>query len=258
MLLGNKVAVVTGGGSGIGATICKELAFEGAQVAVTDVNIEAAERVVEEIEEHKGIAQAWKLNVSSKENTKQVAQEIKELYGSIDIWVNNAGVSKITPFLEHDEELLDLTLDVNLKGTFFGSQEAIKQMLPKKSGVIINMASQSGKVGTSNYQAYCASKFGVIGLTQSISVEFANQGIRANSICPGVVYTPMWEQQTIDYGKKRDMNPDKVMDYMRSKIPAGRLGEKKDIARTVVFLASDDASYITGQSINLTGGTVMH
>jgi NAD(P)-dependent dehydrogenase (short-subunit alcohol dehydrogenase family) len=257
MLLKNMVSVVTGGGSGIGAAICHELAKEGAVVAVTDVNLEAAEQIAAEIREQNGEAQAWVLDVSCQSSVEAVAQEIKARFGPVDIWVNNAGVSKILPFLDHTEELWDLTMNINLKGCFLGCQAAIRQMLPRKTGVIINMSSQSGKIGNSNYQAYCASKFGVIGLTQSLSMEFAAEGIRVNAICPGVVNTPMWEQQTIDYAKKRSMDPKDVMSYLQSKIPLGRLGEAREIARTVVFLASEDASYITGQSFNLSGGTVM-
>ncbi|HBE77887.1 MAG TPA: short-chain dehydrogenase [Firmicutes bacterium] len=258
MKLQNMVAVVTGGGSGIGASICHELAKEGAHVAVTDVRKDAAEHVASEIRQLNGNAQAWAFDVSKKNAVDAAAEEIKEKFGPIEIWVNSAGISKILPFLDHTEEIWDLTMNINLKGCFLGCQAAIRQMLPRKKGIIINMSSQSGKAGNSQYQAYCASKFGVIGITQSLAMEFAKDGIRVNAICPGVVYTPMWDQQMEDYAKKRNMDPKDVMPYLQSKIPLGRLGKASDIARTVIFLASDDSSYITGQAFNLSGGQIMH
>jgi NAD(P)-dependent dehydrogenase (short-subunit alcohol dehydrogenase family) len=178
-------------------------------------------------------------------------------FGKLDILVNCAGISHITPFLECSEELWDLTINVNLKGAFLCSKSAIARMLTNRFGVVINMSSQSGKVGTSCYQAYCASKSGVIGLTQSLAVEFAKDGIRVNSICPGVVYTPMWEKQIKSYARKRNLKDEEVMPYLASKIPLGRIGQVEDVAGLAVFLASSESSYITGQAINVSGGQVM-
>jgi sorbitol-6-phosphate 2-dehydrogenase len=176
----------------------------------------------------------------------------------VDILVNNAGVSYIIPFLECSQEIWDKTIEINLKGTFNCCQAAIKRMLLRKRGVIINMSSQSGKTGNSHYAAYCASKFGVIGLTQSLAMEFARQGIRVNALCPGVVFTPMWDTMVADYAKKRNIKPEEVKPYFESKIPLGRLCTEKDVADAAVFMASDKASYITGQAINLSGGAIMH
>lgn len=253
----NKIALVTGGGSGLGEGISQQLAQEGAKVVVTDINLTGAKRVAEEIVKSGGEALALQLDVTNSQSIQEVGQVVKEKFGLIDYWVNNAGISKITPFFDHTEELWDQTLNINLKGQFLCCKEAITQMLEKGQGSIVNMSSQSGKIGTSNYQAYCASKFGVIGLTQSLSAEFASQGIRVNSVCPGVIYTPMWDQQKIDYGKKRNLEPDEVMDYFKNKIPAKRLGTVEDIAKAVCFLLSDDADYITGQALNLNGGDSM-
>lgn len=257
MRLEGKIAVVTGGASGIGEGICFELAKQGAKVAVTDINEEAAQRVANVIKENGSIAEAYKLDVTDMENIKEVGDMVKENLGLVDIWVNNAGISIITPFFEHTENIWDLTMDINLKGQFLCCKEAINQMLENGGGSIINMSSQSGKVGTSNYQAYCASKFGVIGLTQSLSKEFAKDNIKVNSICPGVVCTPMWEKQAADYGKKRNIPEDKVMDYFKDKIPANRIGEVEDIANLVVFLSTKDSDYITGQALNINGGDFM-
>ena len=257
MRLREKVAVVTGGGSGIGAAICRAFAREGAAVAVGDLNRQAAEAVAAEIcaPGGKGIAQVF--DVSDQAAVERAAGEIEAELGPISIWVNNAGVSHIVPFLECTEDLWDLTQRVNLKGAFLGCQAAIRRMLPRKRGVIINMSSQSGKVGNSHYAAYCASKFGIIGLTQSLAMEFAAEGIRVNALCPGVVMTPLWEGMVADYARKRGLEPEEVLPYLKNKIPLGRLCDPGEVAHCAVFLASDDAAYITGQAINVSGGSVM-
>jgi len=257
MRLQNRVAVVTGGGSGIGAAICKAFADEGAAVAVTDVRLAAAEEIASEIRVSGGQADAWAFDVASLPAVESAADEIEACLGPISIWVNNAGVSHVVPFLECTEQTWDITQRVNLKGTFAGCQAAIRRMLPRKSGVVLNMSSQSGKVGNSSYAAYCASKFGIVGLTQSLAAEFAEHGIRVNALCPGVVMTPLWESMLDDYARKRGIEPGEVRPYMEGKIPMRRLCQPEDVARYAVFLASDDASYITGQSVNISGGTVM-
>jgi len=258
MRLANRVAVVTGGGSGIGAEICRAFAREGALVAVTDLRQEAAQQVAEEIRGAKGQALAWDFDVSDRTAVENVADEIEQHLGPLDVWVNNAGISRVVPFLECTDDMWDLVLRVNLKGTFVGCQAAIRRMLPQKRGVILNMSSQSGKMGNSQYTAYCASKFGVIGLTQSLAREFARQGIRVNALCPGIVFTPLWDEQLEDYAHKRSIRPEEVRSYLEERIPIGRLCAPEEVAQTAVFLASDDAAYITGQAINITGGSVMH
>jgi NAD(P)-dependent dehydrogenase (short-subunit alcohol dehydrogenase family) len=159
--------------------------------------------------------------------------------------------------LECTEEIWDKTIDINLKGTFLCMQSAARIMDRQKSGSIVCMSSQSGKVGGSQYQAYCASKFGVIGLVQSAAMEFAKSGIRINAVCPGVVITPMWDKQTEAYAKKRGIKPEEVMPYFESKIPMGRIGTLEEVVSVTEFLASNDSSYLTGQSINVSGGHVM-
>jgi len=255
----DKVVVVTGGGSGIGAAICRAFAAEGSRVAVTDLRPEAAEGVAAEIRAAGGQATAWSLNVAERATVERAADEIAARFGPADIWVNNAGISRVVPFMECTDELWDAILRINLKGTFIGCQAALRQMLPRRHGVILNMSSQSGKTGNSQYAAYCASKFGIIGLTQSLAQEFARDGIRVNALCPGVVFTALWDGQHIsDYGRKRGMKPEEVRPYLESKIPMGRLCTPEDVAGTAVFVASDAAAYITGQAINVSGGSVMH
>jgi NAD(P)-dependent dehydrogenase (short-subunit alcohol dehydrogenase family) len=258
--LENKVAVVTGGGGGIGAAICRAFADEGARVAVTDLRPEAAELVAAEIRATGAQAGAWsKVDVAERATVERAADEIASRFGAIDIWVNNAGISRVVPFMECTDDLWDTILRINLKGTFIGCQVALRQMLPHQRGVILNMSSQSGKVGNSHYAAYCASKFGIIGLTQSLALEFARDGIRVNALCPGVTWTGLWDDQhTSAYGLKRDLKPAEVRPYLESKVPLGRLCTPEDVAQTAVFLASDAASYITGQAINVSGGNIMH
>lgn len=257
MLFENKVAVVTGGGSGIGAGICKEIAKEGATVIVADLNLQGAEQTVKEIQSLGYQAAAKKLDVTDAEQIDQCVREIKEEYGAIHYWVNNAGISKITPFFNHTKQLWDSTIDINLTSQFLCCKAVIPIMLETGSGSIVNMSSQSGKVGTDSYQAYCTSKFGVIGLTQSLAKEFGKHNIRVNSVCPGVVYTPMWDKQKADYGAKKNIDPEEVMGYFKDKIPLKRLGTVEDVANVVCFLLSDKSAYMTGQALNVNGGDIM-
>lgn len=258
MELKDQTVVVVGGGGGIGAAISRAFAEAGSAVAVCDVRLDAARAVADGIQRPDGRARAWKADITDLRSLEQMADEIEQQLGPIETWVNSAGISRIVPFLDCTEEIWQRTLDVNLKGVFFGCQAAIRRMLPRKRGVVINLSSQSGKLGNTQYAAYCASKFGVIGLTQSVAVEFAPDGIRVNALCPGVVPTPMWEAQTADYARKRNMRPEQVFPYLVGKIPMGRVCKPEEVAKVAVFLASDDASYITGQSINLTGGALTH
>ena len=258
MRLKDRVAVVTGAGSGIGAEICRVFAREGARVAVADIRLEAAQEIAGQIREAGAQAGAWHFDVSQRRAVESAADEIKQQLGPLDIWVNNAGISRVVPFLDCSDEIWDTTLRINLTGTFIGCQVAVRRMLPRGRGVILNMSSQSGKVGNSHYAAYCASKFGIIGLTQSLAMEYARQGIRVNALCPGVVFTPLWDEQMADYARKRGIAPEEVRPYIEEKIPMGRTCAVQDVAYAAAFLASDEAAYITGQAVNLSGGSVMH
>lgn len=258
MRLMNKVAVITGAGRGIGAAIARAFAAEGALVTVTDVDLDMAAKVAAEIGADNNRALACACDVTDRSAVEEAADRAEKTLGPISIWVNNAGISSIVPFLDCTEELWDRTLDINLKGSFLGCQAAIRRMAPRASGVILNMSSQSGKTGNSRYAAYCASKFGIIGLTQSLAIEYAAAGIRVNALCPGVVFTPLWDEMRSDYARKRGLKPEEVKSYLESKIPLGRLCEFRDVAALAVFLASDESVYITGQAINVSGGAIMH
>jgi len=252
-----KSALVTGGGGGIGSAICSSFAAEGAVIAVSDIDLEAAERVAAAINGTGKRAIALSFDVADAAAAARAAERVESELGPVDIWVNNAGISHIVPFLDCTDELWDKTLRINLNGTFVGCREAIRRMLPRGRGVILNMSSQSGKKGNSHYAAYCASKFGIIGLTQSLAVEFASSGIRVNALCPGVVMTPLWKQMKHDYAAKRGLKPEDLIPYLESRIPMGRLCRPEDVARVAVFLAGDEAAYITGEAVNISGGQIM-
>lgn len=257
MRLENKVAVVTGGGSGIGEAISLRYAQEGACVSVLDVNVEAAQKVADKINETGGKAMALQVDVSNKTSVFEAAKKTSETFGNIHVWVNSAGVSIIVPLLDpKSEEVWNKTIDINLKGAYFGCQAAVTYM-HKDGGSIINFSSLSGKKPTDQYAAYCSSKYGVIGLTQSIAMDVAKEQIRVNAICPGIVRTPMWDKQTIDYANKKGITPEEVMPRFVSTIPLGRLCSLEDVTNTAMFLATEDSSYMTGQSFNLCGGTWM-
>jgi NAD(P)-dependent dehydrogenase (short-subunit alcohol dehydrogenase family) len=256
--LANRVAVVTGGGSGLGAEMCRAFAREGAKVAVADVRPDAAQETVASIRDAGGEALAVAIDVSERAAVEGAADEVIQRFGELGIWVNNAGISRVVPFLECSDEVWDTTMRINLKGSFIGCQVAIRHMLPRRHGVILNMSSQSGKVGNSAYAAYCASKFGIVGLTQSLAIEFAREGIRVNALCPGVVFTPLWEAQLPDYARKRNLRQEDVRPYIEDRIPMGRACTPQDVAQAAVFLVSDESAYMTGQAINLAGGSVMH
>ncbi len=253
----NKIAGVTGAGSGIGQAVALRLAKEGASVALLDINEKGLAETQAMIEEIGGRALPLVCDITSRANVFESVEKMHSTLGAIDLWVNCAGYSKIIPTLECPEEIWDRTLDINLKGMFLCCQAAISHFNPE-GGAIVNFSSESGKKGTNCYAAYCASKFGVRGLTQALSSEFAPVGIRVNCVCPGVVITPMWDAQVADYAKKRNIKPEEVMPRFKNNIPLHRLCELDEVCDLVTFLLSDKSSYMTGQSINITGGNTMY
>lgn len=249
-----KVIIITGGSSGMGAAMAKDFATRGAKVAVFDLNEEKGQQLAAEAGQN---VTYYKIDVTSKAEIEKGVSAVEEKDGPLTTLVNSAGISKMVPFLESSEELWDLTMNVNLKATFLCCQVAIERMLEHGGGEILNMSSLSGKKASSWQTIYCASKFGVQGLTQSIAKEFADQNIRVNSICPGIVYTEMWEKLKHEYARKRKIDPEEVMDYFKGNIPMHRLVDMQDVINAAVFLLTENSSYLTGQSINLVGGEWM-
>lgn len=252
--MNGKVIVVTGGSSGMGAAMAKEFVNRGAKVAIFDLDETKGAELVEETGSNLAY---YKVDVTSKAEITEAVDQVEKRFGPLTTLVNSAGVSKMVPFLESSEEFWDLTINVNLKATFLCCQIAIERMQEHGGGEILNMSSLSAKKASSWQTVYCASKFGVQGLTQSIAKEFADQKIRVNSICPGIVYTEMWEKLKYEYARKRNLDPEEVMDYFKGNIPMHRLVDMQDVINAAVFLLTDQSSYLTGQSINLVGGEWM-
>jgi NAD(P)-dependent dehydrogenase (short-subunit alcohol dehydrogenase family) len=248
--LAGKVAVVTGAASGIGEAIAKRLSLEGAVVAVCDLDEKGGERVVAEIAAAGGRAECFRLDVSKEEQMKDVLQQIAEKYLKIDIMVNNAGIGRSGTVLEQTEAEWDAMMNVNAKGTFFGCKYAVKQMLTQKErGCIVNIASVAGMVGVLNRAGYCASKAAIVGLTKSVASDFAEHGIRVNAISPGTINSPWIQKILADHPE-----PDQARRQMEQRQPIGRMGTPQEIANLVCFLASDEASFITGSNIVADGG----
>ena len=246
MELKDKVALVTGGAQGIGRTISEELALAGAHVVLGDVNLEGAQATAEAINISGGSASAVKIDVSNATEVREVFDFIIKDKKPVDILVNNAGITRDGLMVRMKESDWDLVLNINLKGSFLCSQQAAKQMMKQKSGVIVNISSIVGVMGNFGQANYSASKAGVIGLTKTLAREVASRGIRVNAIAPGFIDTEM--TRVLD---------EEVRQKLIEQIPLSRLGLPEDVARCVNFLVSDKSSYITGQVINLNGGMLM-
>jgi len=261
----NKICVVTGAGSGIGKAIAVALAQAGYWIGVTDVNLESAKNVAQEIQANHSEAGAFKLDVTQPEECQSVLDSVIGKWGRIDVWVNNAGVSSMNRFVDLTEKDWDFNMDINAKGTFLCSQIAVRQMLKQQKdlqsglrGKIINIASMAGKRGNAPFLAhYVASKFAVVGLTQAMAGELASFGITVNAVCPGYVATSMQEREVGWEAKLRGITADEVRELYIKDTPLGRLERAEDVAGVVVFLASPAADFITGESINVNGGSWM-
>ncbi|HLV37150.1 MAG TPA: glucose 1-dehydrogenase [Spirillospora sp.] len=248
----NKVAVVTGGGMGIGRAGALAFAAEGAAVAVVDVNSEAAQSVVDEIKTAGGQAAAVIADVSKIADAERIAQETVRAFGGIDFLLNNAGIQTYGTVTETDEETWDRTLNVNLKGMFLVAKFCIPEMLKRGGGAIVNIASIQGLANQRRVAAYAASKGGLIALTRSMAVDYVGQGIRTNCICPGGVDTPM-----MHWSVGLSVPEDQIRETIRKageEYPIGRLAQPEEIAKVAVFLCSDDASFMAGSAVVVDGG----
>jgi acetoin reductase-like protein len=250
-----QVAIVTGAAQGIGKAIARRLARDGFAVAIVDINTNALDDVKKEIEGLGGQALALTADLTQLKDVQQVITRAAE-WGNLTILVNNAGRVSITPFLEITEHEWDAIMTLNLKTVFFATQFAAKHM--QTGARIVNLSSISGRSGRSDQAHYAAAKCAVISLTQSAALSFAAQGITVNAVCPGVVDTPMTsgihEIRAVTLG----ITPEESLARMVAKIPLGRLEKTDDVAGVVSFLCSPDASYITGQSLNVDGGMEMN
>jgi NAD(P)-dependent dehydrogenase (short-subunit alcohol dehydrogenase family) len=265
MQLKNKIVGVTGAGTGIGRAICMVLAAEAASVAVTDINQEWAASVANDICSTGQDAVAFQLDVTDRSQIENVIAGIVSQWGRIDIWCNNAGVSSMKRFEDLTEKDWNYNMDVNAKAVFLCSQVVVRQMLKQtpdpRSGLrgkIINTASMAGKRGNAPFLAhYVASKFAVVGLTQAMAGELAAEGITVNAICPGYVRTSMQQREADWEASLRGSTADEVRKLYINDTPLRRLETPEDVAGSVLFLASPGSDFITGEAINVNGGSFM-
>ena len=251
----NKVAIITGAGQGIGKTVAHRLVQDGFAVAIADINANSLDAVKKELEEEGGQVLAIKADLTKLEDIQNVITRSAE-WGQISVLVNNAGRVIISPFLDITEKEWDAIMTLNLKTVFFATQFAVRHM--NKGGRIVNLSSISGRSGRSDQAHYAAAKCAVISLTQSAALAFASQGITVNAVCPGVVDTPMTTGIHKIRANVLGITPEELLGRMIAKIPLGRLEKTEDVAGAISFLCSSDASYITGQSLNVDGGMEMN
>ncbi|NLY86175.1 MAG: 3-oxoacyl-ACP reductase FabG [Tissierellia bacterium] len=246
MRLLNKVAIITGGGRGIGEATAKKFIKEGAKVVIADINQEDIERTVEEIREMGGEVEGIYVDVTKMESVNRMIEFTLEKFGRLDILVNNAGITMDATLLKMTEDQWDKVVDVNLKGVFNCGQAAARVMADQGSGVILNASSVVGLYGNFGQTNYAATKWGVIGMTKTWAKELGRKGVRVNAVAPGFIATPMVKKM-----------PEKVINMMKEKTPLQRLGEPEEIANAYAFLASDEAQFITGAVLEVTGGVVL-
>lgn len=246
-MLTGKIAVVTGAARGIGRAIALALAEEGAEVVINYHHSEERSMAVkEEIEARGGKAAVMQCDVSDYESCEKFVSAVAEMYGHIDIWVNNAGITKDQLLMRMSEEAFDEVIETNLKGTFQCMRFVSRVMVKQRCGRIINLSSVVGIAGNAGQVNYAASKAGVIGMTKSAAKELAGRGITVNAVAPGFIETEM-----------TSVLSEKVQEQAKNQIPLGHFGTPEDVANAVVFLASEQAKYITGQVLQVDGGMVM-
>jgi NAD(P)-dependent dehydrogenase (short-subunit alcohol dehydrogenase family) len=254
MMLQNQTAIVTGAGRGIGKAIATALAGEGANIVVADINAEWSEKTAEGLRRVGRDTLAVSLDVTKSGQIARMVEATLERFKRIDILVNNAGVMSTTPLLQLQEEEWDRVLNVNLKGVFLCSKIVAEVMIRQRSGRIINLSSTSGRTGAPGQAAYCASKHGIIGLTEVLAIELGPYGITANAVCPGNTETEMSLEVFKARAASRGLTVDELLQGIVTKTPLGRIGRPEDTADVVVFLASPAAGFVTGQAINVCGG----
>ena len=256
----DKIAIVTGGGQGLGQALCFRLAEEGAHVVVADINNETAKETAAAIRERTDRqALAIPVNVTDEAQVEAMVQRTVDEFGRLDILVANAGVLRAGPVEEFDAEAWRFVMNVNLFGYFVCLKHAARVMKAQGSGAIVQINSKSGKKGSFKNSAYAASKFGGIGLTQSVALELAEFGVRVNSVCPGnLLDSPLWVNSLYgQYAKRFGITEEEVRQRYIDQVPMKRGCTYDDVASLVVFLASDQSSYMTGQAVNVTGGQEM-
>ncbi|MFA7056155.1 MAG: 3-oxoacyl-[acyl-carrier-protein] reductase [Candidatus Cloacimonadales bacterium] len=244
--MNDKVVLVTGSARGIGFKIAEKFAAKGAKTVILDINQEIVDNAVENLKAQGFKAFGYTLDVTNAELVETVFKQVNADLGSLDVLINNAGITKDNLIMRMKEAEWDAVINVNLKGTFNCTQKICRYMMKQKSGVIVNIASVIGIMGNAGQANYAASKGGIIALTKSTAKELASRNIRANAVAPGFIETDM----------TASLSAEVVESYAKA-IPLGKMGQTEDIANLCLFLASDGAKYITGQTINVDGGLIM-
>jgi NAD(P)-dependent dehydrogenase (short-subunit alcohol dehydrogenase family) len=252
MKMEGKIALVTGGGNGIGQAVCLEFAKQGARVIVVDIDAGAGEKTADAVRAAGGEAYFFQADVSQSSAVQAYVDYTLKTYGRINAFFNNAGIEGVvSPLAEYDEDNWDRVIGVNLKGTFLGLRYVLPVMIEQKKGTVVNTASVAGTVGAPGMAAYSSSKHAIIGLTRTAAGEVGKYGVRVNAICPGPINTRMMDslQQMINPAE-----PSAVAKANMARNPMGRYGQPEEVARVVVFLASDESDYVNGAAWLIDGG----
>jgi 2-hydroxycyclohexanecarboxyl-CoA dehydrogenase len=249
----NQTVVITGGGGGIGGATCKRFGADGARVAVFDLNLDAAEKVAAAIRAEGGQAQAFVCDITNRDSVNAAVQACEAQLGPIDVLVNNAGWDVFKPFTKTEPAQWDKLIAINLTGALHMHHAVLPGMAARKKGRIVNISSDAARVGSSGEAVYAACKGGLVAFSKTIAREHARHGITVNVVCPGPTATALFE----DY-KQGAGNPEKLMEAFTRSIPLGRIGQPDDLPGAVLFFASDDAAFVTGQVLSVSGGLTMN
>lgn len=256
--LKDKVAVVTGGGQGIGRAIVLRLAQEGARVVIGELNTSTASAVAGEVHGIGRSALVVRTDVANAKDRRALVDAALSKFGQVDVLVNNAGIVRVSDPLKITEDEWDQIQAVNVKGTYFMCQAVLAHMLERGSGKIVNLASIAAKAGSTAFIHYNVSKASVVALTRNLAVHYGRRGINVNCVCPGIVETEMWAKIEHEVGQLLNLKPGEFTQSRVNSIALGRLEKPEEVADAVAFLCSDEARYITGQAINVEGGILFH
>lgn len=249
----NRTVIVTGGGGGIGGATCRRFGREGARVAVFDVNHDAARKVALDIQQAGGRAEAFDCDITRRPSVDTAVAAVEQTLGPIDVLVNNAGWDVFRPFTKTEPAQWDKLIAINLVGALHLHHAVLPGMVARRSGRIVNIASDAARVGSSGEAVYAACKGGLVAFSKTIAREHARHGITINVVCPGPTDTALFA----DY-KEGAGNPEKLEEAFRRSIPLGRIGQPEDLPGAILFFASDDAAYVTGQVLSVSGGLTMN